>query len=86
MTFGVLVLGLFVIFRPFGLDVGWLLPFVFSLADPPAQSRVRVWVIRSLFEAQAYQCFVLVLLRPADALFSPERGGAQGTLIRMGYC
>ena len=62
-------------------DVGWFLPIVFSPADPHAQVRVRVWVIRSILEAQDYRLVVFVHIRPADALLSPEPGGDQGTLF-----
>ena len=61
-------------------DWMWGGSYIFFIpADPPAQCRAGVWVIRSLSHAQDYRFFVFVHSRPADALLSPEPGGDQGT-------
>ena len=64
--------------------MGWLAVltiFPCSLADPSAQCRDKVWVIRLLSDAQGYRIFVFVQVRPADVLFNPEPGGDQGALF-----
>ena len=83
MTFGVLVLGLLVVFRALGLDFGrFSLPSVSFqvLAVPLAQCRAMVWVLRSLFEAQDYCFSCSFKCRLADTLLSPGPRCNQGTL------
>ena len=53
--------------------------FSFRLAEPPAQCQGSGKT--PLSEAQGFRFFVIAQFRPADALFSPEPGGDQGTLF-----
>ena len=65
----------------FWSECGAVLTIFFSLADPPSQCRARVRVITPPSEAQDSRFFVVVQIRPSDALLSPEPGGEQGTLF-----
>ena len=84
MRFGVLLLGLFVVFCAFGLGSGLSLNCVFvslALPTPPAQCRARVWVvIGSQFEAEVVVFSCSFEFRPAYALLRPEPAGDQSTL------